>query len=234
MVTVKKTKTTSTNKEISQKNNLSLPIYSIEGKELKTVKLPSSVFDVKVNHNLLTQSVRVYLINQRQGNVKVKTRSEVVGSTRKIYRQKGTGKARHGAIKAPIFVGGGVAHGPKQKIYNLKFNKKEKKIALSGALSIKLKDKKIYGLEEKALLIKPKTKTVVDFIKALKLKGKNNLVVLKKVEKSNLILSMRNIEGLAFTDVNSLNPYQILKSSNLIFIESALAVFNDKTKNDNK
>ena len=218
----------------TKKSNLSLSIYNIDGKETKTVDLPKEVFAVKVNPSLMTQAVRIYLTNQRQGNVKVKTRSEVIGSTRKIYRQKGTGKARHGAIKAPIFVGGGVAHGPKQKDYHLKFNKKEKKQALFSALSTKLKEKKIFGLEEKALTMKPKTKAVVNFLKNLKLIGKNNLVIMKKMEKNNLILAMRNISNLSFVDVNSLNPYLILKSSSLIFVENALEVFKSKSKHVNK
>ncbi|HEX7542578.1 MAG TPA: 50S ribosomal protein L4 [Patescibacteria group bacterium] len=220
---------------VIKKDNLSLSIYSIEGKEQKTIELPKEVFAVAENKSLLTQAIRVYLVNQRQGNVKVKTRGTVTGSTRKIYRQKGTGKARHGAIKAPIFVGGGVAHGPKQKDYNLKFNKKEKKIALFGALSIKLKEKKIFGLDEKALAIEPKTKTVVNFLKVMKLNGKNNLMILKKISgKNNLVLAMRNITNISFVDVNSLNPYLILKSSNLIFVENALEVFKNSQKNVNK
>lgn len=222
--------TTKTAKKTEKKSNLSLSIYNIEGKEQKTVELPKEAFDVAENKSLLTQAIRVYLVNQRQGNVKVKTRSEVIGSTKKIYRQKGTGKARHGAIKAPIFVGGGVAHGPKQKDYTLKFNKKEKKIALFGALTIKLKENKIFGLEEKALTMKPKTKSVVGFLNELKLKGKNNLMIMRKMEKNNLVLSMRNIPNLTFTDVSSLNPYMILKSSSLIFVENALEVFKSKTK----
>ena len=217
----------------TKKTNLSLSIYDIGGKVQKTVELPKEVFAVTANPSLLAQAVRVYLVNQRQGNVKVKTRGEVIGSTRKIYRQKGTGKARHGAIKAPIFVGGGIAHGPKQKEYNLKFNKKERKIALFGALSEKLKENKIFGLEEKTLTMKPKTKTVVDFLKELKLIGKNNLIIMKKMDKNNLVLSMRNISNITFVDVNSLNPYLILKSSSLIFVEDALEVFN-KPKNANK
>ncbi|MEK7110179.1 MAG: 50S ribosomal protein L4 [Patescibacteria group bacterium] len=222
-------------KKTEKKSNLSLSIYDIEGKEQKTVELPKEVFAVIANPSLLAQAVRVYLVNQRQGNVKVKTRGEVIGSTRKIYRQKGTGKARHGAIKAPIFVGGGVAHGPKQKDYNLKFNKKEKKIALYGALSIKLKEKKIFGLDEKALSIKPKTKIVVSFLKELKLIGRNNLVILKKISgKNNLVFAMRNIPNVSFIDVNSLNPYLVLKSSSLIFVENALEVFKDEPKNVNK
>lgn len=215
-------------KKIEKKSKLSLSVYGIDGKEQKTIELPKEVFSVTPNKSLITQAIRVYLVNQRQGNVKVKTRSEVIGSTRKIYRQKGTGKARHGAIKAPIFVGGGVAHGPKQKDYNLKFNKKEKKIALYGALSTKLKENKIFGLEEKALMMKPKTKTVSNFLSELKLIGKNNLMILKKLETNNLVLAMRNIPNISFVDVNSLNPYLVLKSSSLIFVENALEVFKIK------
>ena len=234
MITTKKTEI-KTKTTAAKKINLSLLIHDIDGKKQKTVELPSQIFAVTENKSLLAQAVRVYLVNQRQGNVKVKTRGEVVGSTRKIYRQKGTGKARHGAIKAPIFVGGGIAHGPKQKEYNLKFNKKEKKLALFGALSIKLKEKKIFGLEEKALIMKPKTKTVVNFLKELKLIGKNNLMIMKKISgKNNLILAMRNVPGVSFVDVNSLNPYLILKSDNLIFLENALEVFENKPKNVNK
>jgi len=215
-------------KKIEKKSKLSLSVYGIDGKEQKTIELPKEVFSVTPNKSLITQAIRVYLVNQRQGNVKVKTRSEVIGSTRKIYRQKGTGKARHGAIKAPIFVGGGVAHGPKQKDYNLKFNKKEKKLALYGALSTKLKENKIFGLEEKTLTMKPKTKTVSNFLSELKLIGKNNLMILKKLETNNLVLAMRNIPNISFVDVNSLNPYLVLKSSSLIFVENALEVFKIK------
>ncbi len=227
MVTIKKITTV-------KKTNPSLVIYNIEGKEEKTVELSKEIFSVAENKSLLAQAVRVYLINQRQGNVKVKTRGTVTGSTRKIYRQKGTGKARHGAIKAPIFVGGGIAHGPKQKDYNLKFNKKEKKLALFATLSTKLKEKKIFGLDEKALTMKPKTKIFVNFLKELKLLGKNNLVIMKKMEKNSLVLAIRNISKISFVEVNSLNPYLILKSNNLIFIENALEVFKSKQKNVNK
>ncbi len=226
MVTVKKT--------TIKKTNPSLVINNIEGKEEKTVELPKAIFAVSANPKLLALAVRVYLVNQRQGNVSVKTRGEVIGSTRKIYRQKGTGKARHGAIKAPIFVGGGIAHGPKQKDYSLKFNKKEKKIALFASLSDKLKEKKIFGLEDTAMTIKPKTKIFVNFLEKLELLDKNNLIVFLKMEKNNLILAMRNIPGISFIEVRSLNPYLILKSNNIIFLESSLEVFKNKLKHVNK
>jgi len=223
-----------TTKKIEKKSKLSLSIYNIEGKEEKTVELPKKVFSVTASPNLLTQAVRVYLVNQRQGNVQVKTRGTVSGSTRKIYRQKGTGKARHGAIKAPIFVGGGIAHGPKQTNYHLKFNKKERKTALYAALSKKLKEKKIFGLEDNALVIKPKTKIFMNFLKQLKLSDENNLIILPKLEKNNLILAIRNIPKVSFVDVNSLNTYSVLKNNNLVFIEKALAVFTGEPKHVNK
>lgn len=233
MATIKKTENKIKTAPV-KKAGLSLVIYDIDGKEQKTVELPKEIFSVAVNHSLLAQSVRVYLVNQRQGNVTVKTRGSVSGSTRKIYRQKGTGKARHGALKAPIFVGGGIAHGPKKTDYHLKFNKKEKKVALFSALSEKLKEKKLFGLEDKALTIKPKTKIFTNFLKKLELLGQNNLIVLLKKEKNNLILAMRNIPGVSFVDVNSLNPYLVLKSKNLVFIENSLEVFKSKPKNVNK
>src|SRR3989339_216040 len=115
-------------KKPSVKKNitLSVRVFSIDGKEKKTIELNKNIFDVKVSPSLLAQAVRVYLANQRAGTASSKTRSEVVGSTRKIYRQKGTGKARHGSLKAPIFVGGGVVGGPKPRDFSLKINKKQK------------------------------------------------------------------------------------------------------------
>src|SRR3989344_7204583 len=115
--------------------SLTVPVYEISGKEKGSLSLPKEAFSVDVNKALLAQAVRVYQSNQRQGTASTKTRGEVVGSTRKIYRQKGTGRARHGDIKAPIFVGGGVAHGPKSANYRKSISQKMRRIALLGALS---------------------------------------------------------------------------------------------------
>ena len=153
-------------KEMPKETGLKISVYSTAGKVLESMTLPKEVFDAKINNNLMTQAVRVYMANQRRGTVKTKTRGEVKISTRKIYRQKGTGRARHGAKSAPIFVGGGVAFGPRQRDYSLKLNQKSRKAALFSALSSKLKDgeiKIVTGLEK----LEPKTKKMADVLKYL-------------------------------------------------------------------
>ena len=111
------------------KAGLTIPVYGLDGKEKGAAELPKEIFTVEASPKLLAQYVRVYLVNRRQGTASTKTRGEVSGSTRKIYKQKGTGKARHGDIKAPIFTGGGVVGGPKPQDYSLKLNKKQTKKA---------------------------------------------------------------------------------------------------------
>src|SRR3990172_10626024 len=146
MPKIKKTK-----KEVRKKNvkaGLTLPVYGVDGKEKTPADLQKEIFSVEVNPRLLAQYVRVYLANQRQGNASTKTRGEVTGSTRKIYRQKGTGNARHGSIKAPIFVGGGITFGPKPRDYSLKMNKKQKTLALFSSLTVKANDKEIFALQD--------------------------------------------------------------------------------------
>ncbi len=213
-----------------------IKIYDLEGREKQEVKLPKEIFDTKASNKLLSQYVRIYLANQRQGTAATKTRGEVRGSTRKIYRQKGTGKARHGDIKAPIFVGGGVVGGPKPRDYSLKINKKQKKKALFYALSLTYKNRSIMGLSDEALKIEPKTKKIATFLKLMKLYGKKTLLVLPKIEKNNLILAARNIHNLELTDAQSLNAYMILKNKEIIFINQALKVLENHflKKNENK
>ena len=135
MEKIKKAKKVKT-KKIHSKSLNSILLYSTEGTKSGEIDVPSEIFDVTASDKLLAQYVRVYLANQRQGTNKVKTRSEVKGSTRKIYRQKGTGRARHGAKTAPIFVGGGVAHGPRLRSFKLKLNKKQRRKALYYSLTL--------------------------------------------------------------------------------------------------
>lgn len=218
-------KITKTNKEVKsteEKNDLSINVYNVDGKEVKTVKLPKEIFAVKVNPKILAQYVRVYLINQRQGNASTKTRGEVTGSTRKIYRQKGTGKARHGDIKAPIFIGGGIVGGPKPRNFHAKLNKRLKKLALFGALSQKNNDKQIIGLVNEAEKIEPKTKIIVKLLKALKISAEKILFILPKLEKNNLIFALRNLPNASAVLSENINAYQILKAKKIIFLETAL------------
>lgn len=195
-------------------------VYDTKGKVVETINLPAEIFGAKINPKLLAQAVRVYLANQRAGTASTKTRGEVKGSSRKIYRQKGTGRARHGSIRAPIFVHGGVAFGPKPRDYSLKLPKKMKKKALDSALSAKIKDrgiKIITGLEK----ITPKTKKMVEILKNLNLNNQKLLIVLPKKEE-NIDRAARNIGGVDMTLANQLNTYDVLNATMLLFTKDAI------------
>ncbi|KKP70471.1 MAG: 50S ribosomal protein L4 [Candidatus Roizmanbacteria bacterium GW2011_GWA2_35_19] len=201
---------------------LSVAVFNIDGKEKKTIELNKNIFDVKVSPSLLAQAVRVYLANQRAGTASSKTRSEVVGSTRKIYRQKGTGKARHGSLKAPIFVGGGVVGGPKPRDYSLSFSKNQRRLSFLGALTNKAFKKDIICLEEVDSKNKLKTKNVSQFLKILNLTGKKIIFVLPSMIKNNFVLASRNIEKISILPSSSLNTYEVLKAEKIIFFETAI------------
>jgi len=210
-------------KSPAKKNSaLSIPVFSIDGKEKKAIELNKNLFDVKVSPSLLAQAVRVYLANQRAGTASSKTRSEVIGSTRKIYRQKGTGKARHGSLKAPIFVGGGVVGGPKPRDYSLSFSKNQKRLSFFGALTDKAVKKDIVCLEDVDVKTKLKTKNISQFLKILKLIGKKVVFVLPSMIKNNFVLASRNIEKVSMTQATSLNTYEVLRAEKIIFFEDAI------------
>ena len=201
-----------------------IPIYDIHGKPKGNLELPKEIFSIEKSPKLLSQYVRIYLANQRQGNASTKTQSEVTGSTRKIYRQKGTGRARHGSIKAPIFVGGGIVGGPKPKDFSLKLNKKQKKLALFYALSLKAKENGVIALDEGFFSMEPKTKLFVQFLNASQLKSVSLLLVLPEMEKSHsLILAFRNIQNVDFTDANSLNAYDVLTHAKILLWKESLS-----------
>lgn len=207
-------------------SNLSLSIYDIRGAVKGEVSLPKEIFATEASPKLLATYVRVYLANQRQGNAQTKTRAEVKGSTRKIYKQKGTGRARHGSKRAPIFVGGGVTFGPKSKDYQLKMNKKQKRKALFNALTLKRKEQNAIGLTDESLKIEPKTKNVLNFLKKLNLSQKKVLFILPSTEKNNLMLAARNLPNSQLIDVKSINPYVVLKNEKVVFLKSAVEVLS--------
>ncbi|NMB84534.1 50S ribosomal protein L4 [Candidatus Roizmanbacteria bacterium] len=215
----------------------SMAFYDIKGNEEKKIALPEKIFGQKVNKSLIAQYVKVFLANQRQGTVSTKTRGEVTGSTRKIYRQKGTGRARHGDIKAPIFVGGGIAFGPKPRDFSLKINKKQARLALSSSLSEKLKEKAIFGLGSDFLKMdKPKTSTLYRFLKTKNLENNRNLLIISAKDKNNsLSLSARNLAKMIVTPAHSLNAYFVLKSRNILVTEDALSelISRFSKKNEN-
>jgi large subunit ribosomal protein L4 len=207
-------KTIKENKEEKkEKNKLTTIKFYPDGKKEEVV-LEKNLFDVAVNPKTLAF--------KRQGTASTKTRGEVSGSTRKIYRQKGTGRARHGDIKAPIFVGGGVVFGPKPRDYSLKINKKQKRQAFLGALTYQFKNKGVLVFDDSFLTIKPKTNELFDFFVKNNLASEKKLIVLPKMEKNNLVLAGRNISNLKFSSLESLNAYQILNTKKLIFLEEAL------------
>ncbi|MCL5970824.1 MAG: 50S ribosomal protein L4, partial [Patescibacteria group bacterium] len=186
-------------------------VYDVKGKVVETMDLPGDVFGAKINEKLLAVAVRVYLANQRRGTVSTKSRGEVKGSSRKIYKQKGTGRARHGSLRAPIFVHGGVAFGPTPRDFSLKLSKKMRKAALFAALSSKIKNDKIKiisGLEK----ISPKTKEMANVIKNLDLSKKKTLLVLPKREE-NIDRAARNLENVDIALASSLNAYSVLQAT---------------------
>lgn len=211
-------------KELPKETGLKLSVYSTSGRVLESINLPKEIFGVEENVNLMTQAVRVYMANQRRGTLKTKSRGEVKISTRKIYRQKGTGRARHGAKSAPIFVGGGIAFGPRPRDFSLKLSQKAKKAALFSALSSKLKDgsiKIISGLEK----MEPKTKLMFQVLDKLQLNGKkaNLLLVAPKSNDSEKVFrGIRNIEGVNITASNLLNTYEVLRARNILFMKESI------------
>ena len=207
------------------KSTLETVVYNTEGKIVSKILLPKEIFAAKSSPQILAQAVRVYLANQRSGTVSTKSRGQVTGSTRKIYRQKGTGRARHGDIKAPIFVGGGVAHGPHPRDYSLEFPKKMKKLALFAALTDKFAEQKLFimrGLDKLAIKSKKLNQVLADV--KLKEKGQkpNKILLVTGNYNKNLYLSGRNIENLTVREAQLLNPYDILSHSSLLMMEEAV------------
>jgi len=205
-------------------------LLDINGKKVGTINLPPEIFAAEVNSQLMAQAVRVYLANQRKAHLKTKTRAEINRTKAKWYRQKGTGRARHGSRAAPIFVGGGVAHGPTgEQNYQLKMPKKMRKAALFSALTSKLKEKEILvvkGLEK----IEPKTKKMAETLEKFQIPnslpyrqaGKFQiLLILPKLFK-NIVLAGRNLKNLEITQANDLNTYQVLASDRLIFLPKSI------------
>lgn len=215
-------------KPSSSNKGLKMDVFDITGKVVSSIELPKELFEAKINNSLMAQAVRVYLANQRQGTQSTKTRGEVQGSTRKIYRQKGTGRARHGGITAPIFVGGGIALGPKPRDFSMEMPQKMRRAALCSALTQKMTAnmvKIVDGLDD----LKPKTKIFVEALKKLELDQENKkILVLMPGKVSDLQKAMHNVKGVSFLPANQLNTYETLNAKNLIIMKSAVEVL-DKT-----
>lgn len=215
--------------EVKKGVSLKVAIVGVDGASKGTITLSEEVFGVEPNKALIAQAIRVYLANQRQGNASTKTRGDVTGSTRKIYRQKGTGRARHGAVKAPIFVGGGVAHGPHPHDFSLKMPAKMKKKALISALSEKAQEGSLKVVEGD---FSGKTKEVAKLLQSLTLgkNGKANKVLFVVDKNENAARAAHNIDGLAIEKANTLTTYGVMVNRNIIFLKNAVEEVTKRLK----
>ena len=188
-------------------------VYSIDGKKVKEVELKEEIFGIEPNEAVVHSVLVNFLANQRQGTQSTKTRSEVRGGGRKPWRQKGTGRARQGSIRAPQWIKGGIALGPKPRSYYYTVNKKERRLAIKSMLSSKVLEKELTVVD--ALDMKEiKTKEMVKVLNNLKVEGKTLILLPEKNE--NVQKSARNIDGVKTTLVNTINVYDLLKYKNLV------------------
>jgi len=209
---------------------MELAILTIDGKETgRKVNLNDSIFGIKPNDHAIYLDTKQFLANQRQGTHKSKQRGEVAGSTRKIKRQKGTGTARAGSIKSPLFRGGGRVFGPQPRYYGFKLNKKLKQLARKSALSYKASANSIIVLEDFSFEA-PKTKEMTKMGNNLNIGNKKSLIVLPEQNK-NIYLSSRNVQGVEVVTAGELSTYKIMKASTLVLVESAIDVLQSTFEN---
>lgn len=195
--------------------------YAVDGSESGTIALSKDLSSYKPNQTLLAQYIRVYLANQREGNASSKTRAEVAGTTKKVYKQKGTGGARHGSRKAPIYKGGGVVGGPKPAEYRLQLSKKQRQGTLLSALAYQVHQGSVSVVESEIVKLPPKTKTIVNFLQKAKMNDTKVLFVLPDAKAVGLIKSTRNIPQIVTTHMGSLNAHDILQAQNILVIAEA-------------
>lgn len=200
---------------------MELTVIDKNGKDSKKkVKLSDSIFGIEPNDHAIYLDVKQYLANQRQGTSKSKERAEITGSTKKIKKQKGTGTARAGSIKSPLFRGGGTVFGPKPRDYSFKLNKKLKRLARCSALSYKVKEGALQVIEN-VDMDAPKTKVFADLMEKLKSNDKKTLMVVPELNK-NLYLSSRNFQGAKVVTASSINTYDVMNAKSVLVAEGAL------------
>jgi len=200
---------------------MKVAVYDITGKETgRHVELSDEVFAIEPNKHALYLDVKQFLANRRQGTHKAKERAEIAGSTRKIKKQKGTGTARAGSIKSPVFRGGGRVFGPRPKDYSFKLNKNLKRLARKSALSLQAKNNNILVVEDFNFET-PKTKSFVNVLKAFGLENKKSLFVLSD-SNNNVYLSSRNLEGVKTVNNSGLNTYSVMNAKKVVILEGSL------------
>ncbi|CAM3678186.1 50S ribosomal protein L4 [Flavobacterium chungbukense] len=205
---------------------MEVKVLDFNGKDTgRKVQLSDSVFAIEPNNHAVYLDVKQYLANQRQGTHKAKERAEVTGSTRKIKKQKGTGTARAGSVKNPLFKGGGTVFGPRPRSYSFKLNKNLKRLARKSAFSIKAKESNIVVLEDFNFEA-PNTKNFINVLKALGLENKKSLFVLGESNK-NVYLSSRNLKASSVVTSSELSTYAILNANNLVLLEGSLELIEE-------
>ena len=206
---------------------MQVDVLNIEGQKTgRSVELPQDIFGIEPNDHVIYLAVKQYLAAGRAGTHKVKTRAEVKGSSRKLHKQKGTGGARKGNIRNPLYKGGGTIFGPKPHKYDIKLNRKVKDLAKISALSYKAKDEAIVVVED-INLETPKTKQLFSILGNLSVADKKTIVVLSEYNDS-LYLSTRNIPNITTTLLADINTYEIMNADVLVFTESAVGIFADE------
>ena len=202
---------------------MEVSIMKIDGQDTgRKVKLNEGIFGIEPNDHAIYLDVKQHLANKRQGTHKSKERNEVSGTTKKLKRQKGTGGARAGSMKSPLFVGGGRVFGPRPRDYEFKLNKKLKRLARLSALSYKAKNNNIMILENFNFEA-PRTKQMIELIENLKIADKKTLLVIPQTNK-NIYLSSRNLSGKKVVTASDLNTYDILNAGNLVIAEGSLEI----------
>lgn len=208
---------------------MQVDILNIQGaKTGRTIELPEEIFGAEPNNHVVYLAVKQYLAAQRQGTHKVKTRAEVHGSSKKLHKQKGTGGARKGNLRSPIYKGGGTIFGPKPHSYDFKLNRKVKDLAKISALSFKAKENAIVVVED-VNMDAPKTKQFVGILKSLQVDKKKTLFVLPEYN-DNVYMSLRNIPGVQGSLLSDVNTYDIVNANVLVFTESVAKIFSEEEK----
>ncbi|MEP6711541.1 MAG: 50S ribosomal protein L4 [Ferruginibacter sp.] len=192
----------------------------------RTIELPEEIFGIEPNDHVIYLAVKQYQGAQRQGSHKVKTRAEVKGSSKKLHKQKGTGGARKGNLRNPLYKGGGTIFGPKPHKYDIKLNRKVKDLAKMSALAYKAKENNIVVLED-ITMEAPKTRTFSGILKSLNIGRKKALFIIPEYD-DNMYLSLRNVQGINGTVISDMNTYDILNANVLVFSESAAKLFNEE------
>jgi large subunit ribosomal protein L4 len=206
---------------------MQVDVLNIEGKQTgRSVELPDEIFGIEPNDHVIYLAVKQYQGAQRQGSHKVKTRAEVKGSSKKLHKQKGTGGARKGNLRNPLYKGGGTIFGPKPHKYDIKLNRKVKDLAKMGALAYKAKESAIIVLED-VKMDAPKTSTFAGILNNLNIAGKKSLFVIPEYN-DNLYLSFRNVPSVSGTLLSDLNTYDILNANVLVLTESAAKIFSEE------